>query len=397
MPAAATTELVLQLETSLRGDSNPLRFADGTNLPAAGVSQASAQVWSNDVRVGMVQPLDSPQTRLILTGRLGHRRYHGLDQLSNSEYAARASLEWRLGDLWRGDLSHRDERVLYNYLNGTTTTREMVRTLSDAAEVVLRATPDLGVPVRLQQRKTSYDTAAFSTYNNVERSGDVSVRYSAPNLSTAGAGVRLTQVRYPDRPPVQVASLDDRFTDRELYADADWAYSVKTRASGRISLLSRHYGTIAGKNIEVLTSDLRVTHDYSVLTRLTAELWRRPIALNDANILYTLNQGGQLSARWQATPFNRFGLFGVYEQIQYQQAAGSIIASNSVQHRTRWGGNWVYAFDRNWRLFADGFRETLERGNWGPPIHQNVLRAGVEYTVENLPRAAVGMGYGERR
>ncbi len=392
------TDLVLQLDSSWRYDSNPLRFTDDANVPAAiGHDRKGDSIMTTDVRGAVVVPLDSPQTRLILTGQLGRRSYDQLTQLDNTEYAYRAALEWRLGDLWRGELSHRDENQLFNYQNGGLTTREMVRSITELGEVALRVTPSLEVPLTLRSRRINYETPVNAGYDSEERSMDLGLRYQATTQSGVRGGLRRSTLTYPHRSAAQATTLDTGFADTELYLDGDWQYSVMTRFSGRVAAQKRAYDNLGQKNFSVLTTDLRVLHDYSPLTRFTLEVWNRPYGLTDPLTLYMITTGGQLGVRWQGTPKTRVNLSFAKEQQTYQYATLGPGQSNPKLDRTRIGGGVVYAWTPSVRIYVDGYRERLDRGNLGAGISQTFVRAGVEYTFENVSGLAQRTGLGDRR
>ena len=396
--ANAMTELMLQLDSSLRFDSNPLRFTDDANIAAAlGRDRKSDTIFANDIRAALVQPLDSPQTRLILTGQLGRRNYSQLTQLDNTEYAYRAAFEWRWGELWRGEMGHREEQQLYNYLNGSLTTLEMVQTKTDNLEVALRVTPDIELPVTFRNRRFDYQTAVNQVFNSQERVVDAGLRYQTTTRSSLRAGLRSTTVNFPTRDAAQIATLDRGYVDTEIYAETDWQYSVMTRFSGRLASLTRRYDTLGAKNFSALTTELHALHDYSPLTRLTLDVWSRPYGLTDPTILYTTALGAQLGVRWQATAKTRVSVQAINELQRYQYAALAAGQTNPELNRVRLGGGLVYALSRDVRVYADGYHERINRGTLGADIAQTFVRAGVEYTFENIDGLAKRSGFGERR
>ena len=396
--ALAMTELVLQLDSSLRYDSNPLRFTQDADIQAAlGVAKKSDAVLANDVRFAVVHPLDSPQTRLLLTGQLGRRNYNQLTQLDNWEYAYKGALEWRWGDLWKGEFAHAQEQLLYGYLDGSLTTREMYHRTTDNVEVALRATPELDIPLAGRNRRVQYDSPVNWIFDSEERSVDLGVRFLSQTRSLVRGGVRSTEVQFPRRDALAVANLDSGYRDNELYAEADWQYSVFTRLGGRVSALNRKYDSLTTKNFSALTTEFRAIYEHSPLTRLTLEYWSRPYGTTDRTTLYTLVTGAQLGVRWQATPKTRVSALLTSEQQKYQYLALDPGQANPQLHRVRWGGGVVYAISRDVRAYVDGFREHLDRGSLGAGISQNLLRVGIEYTYENITGLAQRTGLGDRR
>ena len=397
--ASAMTELMLQLDSSLHYDSNPLHIPQDTPIqPILNSDKQRATVLSNDVRGALVFPLDSPKTRLILTGQLGRRNYDApYTGLDDTEFDYKAALQWQAGSAWRGELSHERQQQLFGYYDGSITARTMVRLNTDSAEVALRMTPDLELPLTLKRRSSVYDNTAETGFNDVENSQDLGLRFLTTTQSRFRVGVMATEVNFPDRSAADIAVLDSRYVDEQLYLDTDWQYSTKTRISGRVAALWRHYETLQSKNFTALNLEMRAVQDYSPKTRLSAELWSRPMGLTDATILYIISTGAQLSARWQISPKSRVTLFALDERQNYYYALQAVGQTNPVYNRVRAGASYVYALSRDLRLYADGYAEHQNRANVGPPIDQFYLRTGIEYTLENSDGLAQRVGFGERR
>jgi hypothetical protein len=133
------------------------------------------------------------------------------------------------------------------------------------------------------------------------------------------------------------------------------------------------------------------------LTRLTAEIWNRPYGSTDPSALYTVNTGAQIGLRWFATPKARITVQAAEELQRYKSSSLGINANNPDMKRTRLGAGMVYAYTKDFRLYAEGFKERQNRGSLGSAINQSSLRVGMEYTYENLPGAVQRTPLGERR
>lgn len=395
---AAPAELVLQLDSSLRYDSNPLRFPDTTPVPPSlGTTQKSSSYLANEVRGALVQPLDSPETRLILSGNLSHQNYQNLNTLNNTEGALRGIFQWRLGELWRGELSHIREQQLFRPLDGGVTDRVMIQAATTSALVALRPTPELEFPVQIGQQTIEYNSAALQAYNRKDQTLDASARWRTWSTSTLRGGMRSVRSTFSLRTPEQVIALDSEYEDRELYAGAEWQYSVKTRLSGRVGYLQRHYAHLTTRDFSVLTTEAQLLYEYSPLTRVQLELWNRPFGMTDPNNLYSIATGAQGSVRWFATPKTRVTAALTQERQTYEPTATGAALGTPVLNRQRWAAGLVHELTRDLRVYAEGFRETVKRGALGADIHQNALRVGLEYSYENLTGVAQRNGLAERR
>lgn len=395
--AHANVELVLQMESSLRYDSNPLRFTHNADVQPVVADKKSDSVLANDVRWSVVYPLGLPDTRLVFGGQVGRRNFDEMTWLNHSEYAYRTGLEWHWGQLWRGEVFHAQSQKLFDYLDGSLTTRDLVRRATDRFEVALRMTPDIELPLALKNERLTYDSLDNFFNENVERSIDLGVALRQRSGSRLRVGVRSADATFPNRTPTQTATLDNFFRDNEIYFQTDWKYSEKTRFSGRVASLRRGYGTLPALDFSATTVEFAVDHDYSPKTKFEVLVWNRPTGSTNPAILYAMTEGAQLALRWQATVKTRLSLKLARELERYQTTSAWSGPENPVSGRVRFGAGAVYAFSRDFSLYMDGFRDELNRGGLGPGISQNTVRAGLEYTFENQPGLAVRSGLGERR
>ena len=396
--ANAMTELLLQLDTSQRFDSNPLRFtknADITNTE--GVIKKDDSILAADIRAAVIHRLDSPETRIVFIGQLGRRDYSQLSQLDNTEYNYRTAFEWRYGHLWTGLISFGKEQQLYNYLDGSLTSREMTHANNINGELNFQVSPDIEIPFALRKRQVTYDNPTNWLFDSQENIADVGVRYKSTSRSTVRSGIRSNEVTFPRRTEQQSELLDTRYRDNEFYIDSEWQYSILTRFSGRISALNRNYARLLEKDFSALTTEIKVNHEYSPKTNINIEIWNRPYGTTDRITLYTLTTGLQGAVSWRATPKTRL-TFQVNKEIQrYQSVELAPTQSNPKLNRTRWGGGLVYSIERDVRVYFDFLRDRLDRGSLGAPIDQNTVKLGIEYSFENSQGMAQRTGLAGRR
>lgn len=396
--AQANSELVLQLDSSLRYESNPLGFSDGADvLSALGSETRSDRVLANDVRFSLTHSLDSPETRLVFDGQLGKRDYARRASFDHNPYAYRAGLEWRAGQLWRGVVFHSQDQKLFDYQDGTLIERERLHRSTETIEVALRVTPDVEIPLVLKKQRFNYDSEKNSFNESAEQSIDVGFSLGSGTNSKLRAGALSTEVRFTNRTVQQIADLDDSYRDHELYLETDWQYSIKTRFGGRLAALRREYESLSDLNFSAATANFTLDHDYSPMTKIKLEAWSRPTGATNASTLYSMNHGTQLSLRWQATPKTRLSMQVGRELDRYQTTRASTGPPNPVLSRVRKGAGMTYALSRDLSLYVDGFAEELTRGDLGAAISQRTLVAGLEYNFENMSGLARRSGLGARR
>jgi hypothetical protein len=397
LTTSATTELVLQLDSSWRNDSNPLRLTENMDTRTAlGADKKSDSILATEFRVVLVHPLDSTETRLLFTGQLSNNSYQQLAQLDNTEYAYKGAFEWRSGDLWKGKLFRSQEQQLYDYLNGALTAREMVHRTTGSAEVALRVTPDIEFPLAIKIQRNGYDTPANWMFDSLEHSVDGGLQFRSGMGSNISVGIRSAEVSFPERTAAQVASLDSGYRDTEIYLASDWQYSVLTRLRGRIASMQRAYATLDSRNFSTLTAELRVQHNYSPKTIVNFNLWSNPVGITDNTILYTLTTGTQLEALWRPTDKTSLSLLVTKELQRYQYVNPVQGRSNPELSRVRIGGSATYNVSRDIRMYMNGFRDSSDQGTFGANIAQNMLRIGIEYTFENITGLAQRAGLGMR-
>jgi len=391
--ARATSELVLQMESSWRYDSNPFRLTENANVQAIlGTGSKADAVQANDLRVEFVQPLDSPETRLVFAAQLGHRSYQQLP-LDNTEYAARVAFEWRLGYLWAGKLLHAKELQLYDYQNGNLTTRDMLHRTTSSADLVLQVSPTIQIPLAIKVQRSNYDTLANSVFDSHDRGVDLGVRSLFGGGSTITFGLSSTEVSFPQRTGVLLGSLDSRYEDDEIYLASDWQYSALTRFSTRIAEMRRRYATLNSRDFSAITTELKLLHNYSPKTIFGISFWSRPYGLTDSAVLYTMNTGILLNASWRLSEKTILTAYSRNELQRYQYVDPAQGPLSTEFDQRRLGGSIGYAASRDFQLYAAGFRDQMTQGNSSVRISQNTLRVGLEYTFENVSGLAQRAGF----
>lgn len=396
--AQASSELVLQLDSSLRYESNPLAFSDRADtLSLLGSEIRSDRVLSNDVRFSLTHSLDSSETRLVFDGQLGQRDYARLTSLDHNPYVYRTGLEWRAGPLWRGMVFHSQDQKLFDYQDGSLTERERQFRSTQTIEVALRMTPDVEIPVVLKKQRRHYDLEKNSFNESDEHSVDVGVLWNSETTSKLRAGALSKEIRFTNRTVQQVGVLGASYRDNELYFEVDWHYSVKTRFGARLATLRRDYGSLSELNFSAPTANFTLDHDYSPMTKIKIEAWSRPLDATNTSVVYSMNHGTQLSLRWQATPKTRLSMQFSKELDRYQATRSSMGPPNPVLFRVRKGAGVTYAVSRDLSLYVNSLTQELTQGDLGAAISQRTLAAGLEYNFENMSGLAKRLGLGTRR
>lgn len=383
----ATAELVLQMDTSWTHDSNPQRL---------GTADVADNLVATELRVAAIQPLDSPDTRIVVSGQFGDNRYGHLDALNSYPQAYKGALEWRWTDAWRGAVAHGYKRQAYEVVDASRTRRDVYSQTDSSASLTLQMTPWIAFPAELRTSQLSYDTAANTAFNARSNVVAMGARMGSGTGSSVGVGVQSTEVRFADRTGTALGTGGSGYREQEVYVDALWEVSPFTRMTLRAAPLQRSYDGVAEKNFNELATDLQLRYTYSPKTNVTLDWSDRPTDSTDASALFTRVNRLQWGAQWRPSPITQFALTLSQERQNNQAVAGST-ALNPEVRRYRLGAGFVYAASRDVRLYVDGFTDRTERASLGPDILQNTVRVGVEYTFENIPDASKRVGLGGRR
>lgn len=396
LPAAASAELALQLETSLASDSNPFRFYDGAaqELQHGNPARADA-VAGLDLRAGAILPVWSERTRLILTGSLGRHHYKNYAGLDHQPRGADATLEWAAGQSLSGRLGAGKEDRLFQYINGNLTERDLSHQTHAGAELTWQISPDWSLPLKWNKSVLTYDLAVNQLYNFEEGGRQAGLRYLSPTGSSLEAGWRMSSTDFPDRDAGQVADFDRRYRESESYLDSEWKYSVKTVASAHLGMIRRRYQSKSELDTNLFNALLRATYFYSPKLRLDLQLWDRPFSIVDRSILYVVAKGARFDAQWKwsdKTQLNLSGLTQDSDQVLVPRLASLADGVSRQEKLQRLGLGAHYQLERGLKLTLDSFYEKAERESDRLQIRQAVVKLGLEYTYENLPGSAAKMG-----
>ncbi|MDE2429441.1 MAG: hypothetical protein KGM99_11970 [Burkholderiales bacterium] len=396
VPARATAELVLQLETSLTSDTNPFRFYDGQkDAQQNTIERQSDKQTGTELRAGAILPIASDRTRLILTGSLGNHHYKNYRDLDHHLSAGDASLEWAAGNAVSGRVTAGKEDRLFQYINGTLTDRDLSHQTRAGADLNLKINNDWTVTASLDKSGLGYDLQVNKLYNFDERGKQLGIRYMSPTGSSVAVGTRLSETVYPDRNAQQIADLDQRYKETEVYLDGEWRYSVKSVTSAHLGLIRRRYDSLVDNDTRLFNTLWRGTYHYSPKLRLDIQIWDRPFNIIDPTILYVVTKGARFDALWKwsdKTQFNFSTLLQNSDQTLVPRLAALEDGISRKETLQRFGVGANYQFQRGFRLFLDSFYEKVKRESDQANLNQAVVKLGFEYTYENLPGSAARVG-----
>ncbi len=370
-------EYSIQGERSFQRISNPYRLPD-----TAGSQRHSDMAVANEVRAAVIVPLASERTRLLASAAFGDVEYQDQSKLDYQPHYLRTILQWRASDLFEGSVSASDRVRLNRYLATSWPDRDLVKQKEFGADVGLRVTESLTVPMFSVSRLTSRNEFAANQalYNRNDTRFRVAGRYAGTDKSYFMAGLTTVRSNYPDRTPLQVQELDQRYTDREYFVNGAWHYSAKTAFEGYVGWRQRSYAFLGTRDVNFITADLRALWDYSAKTSFRAHLWHRPYGNEeDPSILYSTLTGGRLTVRWQASEKSWLSLNVVRERQK-----NTNISVSKVSETIAWrvGPRIEWQVHPNILLTLDGWRERVS-GEGAPSYGASVIRVGMTLSHDN--------------
>lgn len=397
---AAPLELVLKLDISSGYESNPFQQPEEA-APASGAASSAAATpratrrHAQTAEGAVVVPLASDDSRLALSGRIGRQRFDPISELDHQQTEVDGRLQWRFGPLLQAALRQTASRLPYAFQDGSYLKLDMTERHSRSAELTLQPTPALSLPLSVQQQSLRHDDrATHGVLDRKEQQASLALRWRSPTRSELQLGYMMVEADFPRRTPEQIAALDSGWTERQVFASADWQYSVKTRLSGRIAQVRREHPARTERNTQLVSRTLRLTHQPSPMSRLELELWRQPKDTEDPSTLTSLSRGFRLSAAWQPSDFARMALAYGDERQRYDPALGSAATGATLGRTRSLGWRLQYQLSRDLSAQMELGRERQSRSTFSSDITQSVLRLSLSYSFENLAGGLQRSGLG---
>ena len=385
----ATTEVAVQVGKTVQAVDNPLYFPGSSTNPL----KVNDTVQGTDIGAAFRMPMPSDRSFLAVGATASQQKY---GTLSAFDYTARqldATYQWEYGSVLRGRLRHRYDERLYSYYGGFFTQPETPQASQDLVEVALRMTPELDLPLTASRSQLRYNNQSLAQrYDSNDTTLQLALSYTSGRKSTFSAGVRQTDVRFPNRSAADIAAVDSGYSDREAYVDVAWRYSENTVVFGRIGRLDRNFASLANRNTQLVSLSSGVEWRYSPKTFLALRGYRQPQSNDQADLrLYVVSTGLEGRMQYDMTAKTRFALTTAYEQQAYQNFANATANVSSGKDKVmRMSARMEYNPTRQVLLRVEGLRERIDPDpavNTAGEFSRNSLQVGLSYTFENMAGA----------
>lgn len=385
--AGATVDLALRLETSLSSNSNLFRVAEpGTATVPVPTDVVSARAHRHLMAFAAGLPLDSDDTRLVLTTQLGWDRYNGNNVINNQSKEVTARLPWRFGKLVEGEWVRGHTTQPYaldqDYQRLDLVTRDW-----HGMVLTLKPTPWLSFPVQVvRQTLRHQDQLAHGNLDESRTRTSVAARYLSPTGSSLQLGSARTQATFPRREALPELANRAQFTDQDTFVDLAWNYSPLTQLSWRWTNRQRHYAAAPELNSHMALSRLNLSHAPSPLSRVDLQWWQQPTETDNPALLYGAVQGFGVGINWFASPLTTLTLQWQQERQDDKLSAPDNAFAQENPRTRRLAARLQHNIVRGVNAYVDVARETRTRERQGRST-QNVVRVGLDYTYDNIPGA----------
>ncbi|MCZ2498413.1 hypothetical protein GN316_16760 [Xylophilus sp. Kf1] len=386
---SATTEVAVQVGKTVQTVDNPFFLPDSSNSPL----KVRDTVDSTDLGVAVRVPMPSDRSFLAVAANASQQRYGTLSQLDYTARQLDATYQWEYASILRGRLRHRYDERLYSYYGGFFTNPETPRATQDLVEVALRITPQLDLPVTVSRGSLNYNDASLAQrYDSEDRTLQLALTYTSGRRSIFTAGVRRTDVNFPNRSAVDVASIDSGYSDQEAFVDVSWRYTDDTVLFGRVGRLDRSFNSLAARDTQLVSISSGVEWRHSPKTFLSLRGYRQPQSNDQADLrLYVVSTGLEARVLYDMTYKTRFALTTAYEQQAYQNFTNTTASSLGGKDRVlRVSARVEYRPTSRTLLRVEGLRERIQPDptvSTTGEFNRNSLQLGLSYTFENMQGA----------
>lgn len=358
-----------QWQSSFQYNSNPGRVSD------ARPPHSSSNILTNTAGLAARIPVLSKDTYLDVVGVGGTARYKRQTQLNHKPHYLDTTFHWRAGRLFAGRLGHFQQNKRYDS-DWLWPLADTVKTRRTWAEMQFRPSESLSLPlIRAFHEKTNYGLIENQQlFRRTTKGWLLAGHYQSVTGSSLRLGLETSRSRFPLRHLVGRSDLDDEYTDREVFTEVFWNYSVKTSFYGHFGWLRRKYHRISERDTRLPVINTNVLWHHSPKTSVRLGLWNRPYSNDeDPNIIYTKVRGGGFTINWKITSKTEFRLRGLYEKQHDVTLSGRQVPARRMQI----GPRLSWQASPNLKVFLESYHDRKRGSSASNHYSQNVVRVGI--------------------
>lgn len=336
------------VKQTLTYDNNPLRLADTT---ASHLARNKADFIAK-TSAGVNARWQIQRQELLLNADLVQHWFANFHELDFLGRHVNAQWNWQLGNRFSGDLgySHQVSRGSFAQLNNLIDNRQTDNNYFVSG--IYQFLPAWALRLDAKRQTVGYSNAALKTNDLQETIYAASLRYLTPTQNLLALNWVHTDGRFTKRDFTSNSLTDNAYVRRDVHAEWDWHYSIKSSLSGKIGYSEQQFEHLAARNFAEPTGQLRAHWKPSNKTDLQLSLWRDIRFVTNLNANFVLTQGVQLASKWLITPKLEFTLPVSYETQDYLGNPG-FVTSNAAPDQdkiTKLGFNVDYSLLENAKM-----------------------------------------------
>jgi len=318
LPAQAAPEQVVRpyVGFSLTHEDNVLGAGEGV----AGDGAQSSNV--RQISAGVLVDKRISQQALSAALQFARNRYDRLPELDHDARDLRVNWNWHVSDHLDGNVGATDVKALAPFVNFHGRERNLRverRTFADGGYLLH---PSWRVRAGLSRSQLEYELESQRSLNRTEKTSELGLDYLARSGSTVGTQLRHTSGRYPVAQVLGGVAVNNDYQQDEVKVKVSWLATRLTQLQFLGGPVRRTHTAFAARDYSGINARLQANWQARAKLAVAAGLWREIGAIDDITASYTLNQGVNLGATWNATDKIKVDGLLKHETSQYSGMIG---------------------------------------------------------------------------
>jgi exopolysaccharide biosynthesis operon protein EpsL len=319
LPAQAAPDQVVRpyVGFALTHEDNVLGAGDGVNGRDAAQSSSSRQASA-----GVLIDKRISQQALSAALHFTNIRYDSLPELDHEAKDLRVNWNWHLSDHLDGNVGTSYVKALAPFVNFHGRERNLRAERRQFADAGYLLHPSWRLRAGVSRSSLEHELESQQALDRVEQMSELGLDYLARSGSTVGTQLRHTKGRYPFPQQLDGEAVNNSYEQDEVKIKVNWLATGKTQLQFLGGPVRRKHVAFAARDYSGINARLQANWQTSAKLLVTAGAWREIGALDDITASYTLNQGVNLGATWNASDKLRFDGLLKHETSQYSGMVG---------------------------------------------------------------------------
>ena len=273
--------------------------------------------------------------RFVLGVGVNDNRYRRFDQLDYVGGKAEGAWNWQISDRAKGMLGYRYQRVIADFGDLQTQTRDLISQREPFFNVNYLLTPEWQLTGDVSRVDSNHGAVQRRALNYKLDSGALGVNYLTGSNNSVGLLVRRTSADYPIRQTIALPGafqdIDNSFEETETSGVVTWAFGGASSVKARAGYTSRKHNDLAGRDFSGATGDVNYHWIPSGNTYLDFAVYRQVRSSDDLSASYVVFRGISFAPAWTPLPTITLKLRALRELRDYNGDPG--LALGTTQRR----------------------------------------------------------------